>query len=175
MLSKELAEKTADYITTVIADSDIVPRMSASTIANVALDIMEYDRYPKIMRDIQQAIDGLGNFSPKLVTEANKKLVMDYVTSQAEDLKKKLLKPKTSERIEPVLFPPGKCVHFYRDGSGISGSIAPCTFFSEIDITRTMVDDHLIATGYGKIFLDLMRAYHQDDNFSFEEKASEKN
>jgi len=70
-----------------------------------------------------------------------------------------------------VLFPPGECIHFYRDGSGISGTYVPCNFFNEIDIARTMIDDHLISSGYRKIFLNLMRDFHKDDHFSFESKG----
>jgi len=70
-------------------------------------------------------------------------------------------------KMEPVLFPPGECIHFYRDGSGISGAHVPCDFFNEIDIARTMLDDHLISSGYRKIFLTLMRDFHKDDHFSF--------
>jgi len=78
------------------------------------------------------------------------------------------------EKMQPVLFPPGQCVHFYRDGSGISGSYVPCTFFNEIDIARTMIEDHLISSGYRKIFLNLMRDFHKDDHFSFESKGVDK-
>jgi hypothetical protein len=69
------------------------------------------------------------------------------------------------------LFPPGTCIHFYRDGSGITGSQPPCTFFDEIDVARTMVDDHLIDKGYRRIFLELMRQYRGDHHFSFEKEA----
>jgi len=169
LVSEELSESTTDYITTVICDSDVVPRTSGATLANVALDVMEFDRYPKLLRDIQEAIDALGEYSPKIATEARRKEAMEYVNSLSADIKKKLLKPKTEERVAPVLFPPGKCVHFYRDGHSISGNISPATFFGEIDITRTMVDDHLITTGYGKMFLDLMRLYHDDEHFSFDD------
>jgi pimeloyl-ACP methyl ester carboxylesterase len=174
LLSKELSESASDYITTVICDSDVIPRMSGATVANIALDIMEYDRYPKLQRDAKLALDDLAENLPDLVTDDRKKTVVDYIDSASEELRKKLLKPKTEERVPPVLFPPGKCVHFYRDGHSISGSIAPCTFFGEIDVTRTMVDDHLISTGYGKIFLDLMRVYHDDENFRFEDRSGTK-
>ena len=171
LLSKELSESTADYVTTVICDSDVIPRMSGATVANLALDIMEYDRYPKLHRDAKLAVDALAERYPKIVSEERKKIVLDYIEETKDDLRKRLLKPKTEERMDVVLFPPGKCVHFYRDGHSISGSISPCDFFSEIDVTRTMVDDHLVPTGYGKIFLDLMRVYHDDKDFQFQNKS----
>ena len=30
-----------------------------------------------------------------------------------------------------------------------------------------MIEDHLISSGYRKIFLNLMRDFHKDDHFSF--------
>ena len=38
----------------------------------------------------------------------------------------------------------------------------------QVDVTRTMIDDHLISFGYRRIFLNLMRDFTQDDHFSFE-------
>ena len=46
ILSKELSEKTKPYITTVVADDDCVPRLSAASVVNALLDIMEYDYVP---------------------------------------------------------------------------------------------------------------------------------
>jgi len=46
LLSKDLSEKTSHYITTVVADDDCVPRMSAVSAVNALLDIMEYDYVP---------------------------------------------------------------------------------------------------------------------------------
>ena len=171
LLSKELSESTGDYITTVICDSDIIPRMSGATIANVALDIMEYDRYPKLHRDAKLAVQALAENYPNVVTNERKKQVLDYIEDAKDDLRSRLLKPKTAERMEVELYPPGKCVHFFRDGHSVSGNISPCDFFGEIDITRTMIDDHLVSTGYGKIFLDLMRVYHDDETFQFDDQS----
>jgi Lipase (class 3) len=47
LLSKDLSEKTRSYITTVVADSDCVPRLSAATVVNALLDIMEYNYIPR--------------------------------------------------------------------------------------------------------------------------------
>ncbi len=44
----------------------------------------------------------------------------------------------------------------------------------KIDVSRTMVDDHLISSGYRRIFLSLMRDFHKDDHFSFESKGTDK-
>jgi hypothetical protein len=93
-----------------------------------------------------------------------------------EQMRIRVKKP-TKERMEPILFPPGDCIHLWRDGSGISGNIVPGSFFDELDILRTMVDDHLSKTGYGAIFLQLMRQHHDDPYLKMEsllEKEKEK-
>ena len=47
MLSQELSEGMKDYMTTVVADDDVVPRLSAPTLINALLDVMEYDYIPR--------------------------------------------------------------------------------------------------------------------------------
>lgn len=47
LLSKELSEQTKGYITTVVADDDCVPRLSAASVVNALLDIMEHDYVPR--------------------------------------------------------------------------------------------------------------------------------
>lgn len=83
------------------------------------------------------------------------------------------IKKPTKNRMDPVLFPPGKVIHFYRDGVGVSGSVVPCEFFNELMISRRMVDDHLFFSGYQHIFLQLMREYNADHNFTFDGKRQE--
>jgi hypothetical protein len=71
-----------------------------------------------------------------------------------------------TERQELVLYPPGKCIHLFRDGVGVSATYVSCDFFNELDVTRTMVDDHL-TSGYDRIFTDLMRGHMNDSKFCF--------
>ena len=47
LLSRELSEQTKDYITTVVADDDVVPRLSAATAINAMVDVTEYDYIPR--------------------------------------------------------------------------------------------------------------------------------
>jgi hypothetical protein len=77
------------------------------------------------------------------------------------------------KRMKVELFPPGKIIHFYRDGYGITGSITPPTFFDEIEVSRRLLDDHFFNEGYQRIFLDLMRQYHSDNFFTFERETVE--
>jgi hypothetical protein len=79
------------------------------------------------------------------------------------------------KRMSPVLFPPGRVIHFYHDGYGVTGSVVSPTFFDELEITRRMLDDHFMKQGYEQIFLTMMRQYHGDNMYSFQEKAKLKN
>ena len=171
-LSKDLSEKYKGIITTVINDADCIPRMNCSTLANAAIAIMSYDYTPKARRDAEQALNELKNNASILIGESEVKLAMDLVDKAMKELiRPAILKndvPKS--RIEPEIFPPGRCIHFYQDGRSVSGSYAPCTFFDELDITRTMLDDHMIKRGYHRLFLELMREYHDDDHFAFDRK-----
>eukprot|EP00957_Ditylum_brightwellii_P021003 1583371-Ditylum_brightwellii.AAC.1 len=138
LVSKELSVEMQDFVTTVIVDSDVIPRMSAATIANVVLDVMEYDWVDMGRRDVQQALEEISSSSG----------VITKVMSMVDDI-------------------------LERDGRGISGSRAPCDFFGEIDVTRTMLDDHTIDSGYRRIFLDLMREVMEDPHFRFEEHSKD--
>jgi hypothetical protein len=169
LLSPELSKATEKYITTVISDSDVVPRMSAATVVNVLLDIMEYDWTPYASRDIEHALGEVRNAYPYILSQSTADSIMGVVDKMLDTYVKPTIKPKTTERLKPELCPPGMCVHLYKDGSGISGAISPATFFQEIDITRRLVDDHFISTGYQKHLLDLMRQYTNDHNFRFDE------
>jgi len=173
--------------------------MSGATLVNLLLDVRSFDYRNQAERDVEQALRELqSHFSdssnPLSSAKSKSKLgffnideediqsVMGYVHSGLEkvvgssssDSEKepddKTQEEANIEKIKPVLFPPGACIHFYRDGSGISGTYVPCNFFQEIDVAWTMIEDHLISSGYRKIFLSLMRDFHKDDHFSFETK-----
>ena len=174
ILSQELSESTKEYITTVIGDDDVVPRLNAETIANLHLDLMDYDWTSYAYRDIEDALmevqKNLGFFGiDKKDVKSLLRIVDKAMNKYVKPNTRKNQKLIRGKRLEPILFPPGNCIHFYRDGVSISGSYVPCTFFNEIDVKRTMVNDHLISLGYRKIFLELMRNYMQDDHFSFED------
>lgn len=164
LLSQELSEECAPYVTTVIGDSDVVPRASGATVANVLMDMMEHNWKHSARRDTEHALRELQRL--KVLSSSSVDQVLGLVDSSLESLV--TIPPATKERMEPVLFPPGKCIHFYHDGSGFSGSVAPCTFFGEIDVTRRMIDDHTFESGYNQLFLSLMRQHRRDQNFIFE-------
>lgn len=158
--------------------------VSGATLINLLLDLNKFEYQDFAERDVEQALRDLqtmvGNREtnkqlPFSIDEVAIQSVMGYVhrgiekvSRGEEDMSKRSGKNVAAEKMIPCLFPPGTCIHFYRDGSGIDGTYVPCTFFDEIDVARTMVDDHLISSGYRKIFLNMMRDFHKDDHFSFE-------
>jgi Lipase (class 3) len=139
LLCKDLAERS-DFITTVINDADVVPRLSGIAVANLLLDVLEFNWLPYAQRDIQSALAELQTRQPMLFN----KDVVNKITEVVEPLLASFLNDTivegTKERLEVELFPPGKCVHLYRDGVGFSGCHVPNTFCSEIHVSRRMID-----------------------------------
>lgn len=168
LLSKDLAAQ-ADYITTVINDSDAVPRVSGISLSNFLRNVSEFDWLPYAERDVNAAFDELKERQPFLFNDAVAKKVQDLINPMLEDFAKSTIEEDATEERDPVLYPPGKCAHFYRDGRGISGSFVPNTFFDEIEVSRRMLDDHLIRKGYQATFLQLMREYKADHHFRFDD------
>ena len=169
LLDKTLSESCEDFITTIVNDSDCVPRMSGETIVNMVLDANSINCEDEAVTDVHQLLDVINANTPsfikidKGVCDGVQTFIKDKSNQGAEDRKKAIDTP----RQEVVLFPPGKCIHFFRDGVGISANYVPSTFFSEIDVTRRMVDDHLIPSGYNKTFQELMRDHTGDSRFQF--------
>lgn len=168
LLSPELSASCEDFVTTVIGDNDCVPRMSMATMANALVDIAGFDYTSFALRDVEEAVDELQRFLPFLVDSAVKEKILTNIN---------ILLPKpcsiydeeSRKRMKVLLYPPGRCIHFYNDGFGMSGSTVPCTFFDQLDINRRLLHDHLLRQGYQKIFLDLMRQYKNDNHYKFDE------
>ena len=138
MVSKDLADK-ADFITTIVNNDDCVPRLSGISVANLLLDVLEFDWLPYAKNDIQSALDALQDRQEFIFNDDVVKKIMETVEPLMEKHLRATIMDKTGERLDVELFPPGKCVHFYRDGVGYSASFVPNTFFSEIDLSRSMI------------------------------------
>ena len=169
LLSKEVGD--VEFITTVVSDSDVVPRMSGASVRNAILDIMAYDWADAAYRDVQELIRVVrDNFKALPISDDFEMKVLSYIRNMLDES----IKPFTEqmdrdfgERLNPILIPPGKCIHFYRDGSGFSGKHIPCSYFDSLDITRTMLDDHLTPQGYHRSMLLFMRDVTNDIHFRF--------
>ena len=165
LLSKELSEKWMDRITTVICDADCVPRMSKATVSNLILDVMSNDWTEQALEDVNELVDVVQKNIPLPADKL--KEAIGWVTDYLHENVKPDIDKVTKERYEVELFPPGRCIHFFRDGQGISVRYMPCTFFDQFDVCRTMVDDHLVSTGYNRVFLELIRQTANDSRFFF--------
>jgi hypothetical protein len=159
-----MSESLKDKITTIVCDSDCVPRMSGATVANLVLNLAEHDWKACALDDIDNVTSALVINAPLLMNAERKQQFMEWCQTQ---LDKSVQPVKGLKRREIELYPPGKCVHMYRDGIGISMVEVPCTFFNEIDVARTMIDDHLIPPGYNRLLLEMMRAHKNDSKFIF--------
>ena len=143
LLSQQLAESTASFVTTIINDDDVVPRLSGAAVANLLMDISEFDWIPYAQKDVDFALSdhatGIAVNAPDVIKHV--------VAKNAGSLLQSLQSPPIAgrkERLEIELFPPGKLIHFYRDGVGLSGCVVPNTFFTEIDVSRSMVAGGLV-------------------------------
>lgn len=164
-LSKELSESAKDYVTTVVCDSDVVPRMSGATVSNVVMDVMSRSYKDMAMVDAHQVLDAIDANSIFKPSKEQKEHILEYISKALDDDFEKY--KVDYDPLEVVLYPPGKCIHLYRDGTGISGAYVPCTFFNEIDVNRTMILDHGTASGYDSVFHELMRRHLQEIHFDF--------
>lgn len=123
VLSKELSESTKDYITTVVCDSDAVPRMSGATISNVLMKVMSQSYTEMALVDVEQVIRAVEENTFIKASEQQKRGIVDYIKKEVDDDFER--RKVDYEPQEVVLFPPGKCIHLFRDGVGISGSYVP--------------------------------------------------
>ena len=135
---------------------------------NMLIDLLEYDWTDSVLEDIEYSLErsrdvlAFGNMLPETAT----------VRGWSEEFLNKEVRPKFAklvkqERVPSVLIPPGNCIHFFRDGVGFTGTHTPCSFFSTIDLARTLVDDHLVMPGYHRALISVVRDWEQDYNFDF--------
>ena len=156
-----------------IIRKDVVPALSGPTFVNAIRNVMEFDWLPYADRDTHEAILAFHASHPNLFGKERLLKVQQVITSYLEDYASRKVQAKTDKRYSPVLFPPGRCIHFYRDGVGYSANIVPNTFFSEIHISRRMLDDHIFRSGYNRMFLEVMREHRDDPHFCFDEATAE--
>ena len=140
LLSENLA-RDASYITTIVNDADVVPRLSGISVTNLLLDIMSFDWMEYVQRDIQFTLNELQQRHSRIFKETTRQNITQTIESLlSKHLQNTILKDRPEPRMIPELYPPGQCIHLYRDGCGMTGCYVPNTFFSEIDISRRMVD-----------------------------------
>jgi len=169
LLSKDLSQATKDYITTVVNDADIVSRMSGASMTNVLLDLLDYDWTQDALEDLEYSLERaresfeFAGFLP----ETNKALEW-FETRLNEVVRPHLVQRKSSQqgRLPSVLIPPGTCIHIFRDGYGMTGTYTPCDFFQSVEFSLTLLDDHLILTGYNRALLAAAQDIDRDYSVS---------
>jgi len=169
LLNLELSVSTKEYITTVISDADVVPRMSGASMANLFLDIMSYDWTPKGLVDVDLFLDFLNE---TVFFEIPKARIMDWVKVGMQKNEVPYFNKVPKDRLPIALIPPGTCLHLFRDGSssGYMGTYTPCEFFQSIEFSRTLVDDHYIPSGYHKAMVSMLRdtTGNWNENFQYD-------
>jgi Lipase (class 3) len=122
LVSDTLA-KDATYITTVVNDADVVPRLSGITVANLLVDIMGFDWMEYVQRDVQFSLNELQQRHSRIFKEMTRQKISETIdTLLTRHLQNTLLKEQSQPRIVPEVYPPGQCIHLYRDGCGIRSS-----------------------------------------------------
>ena len=116
VLDIEQSTGTKDYITSVVSDADIITRMSGPSIANMFLDIMSHDWTDMALVDLELLTDHVRKTLP-----LDKEKVLKWANDTLQTKYKPHFSKITKERIDQVLYPPGTCIHLWRNGIGHSG------------------------------------------------------
>jgi Lipase (class 3) len=174
VVSLELSEAARSTITTVIDDDDCVPRMSGATLVNAWLNASASDSWiDESQADIRQLMAVMKEKLPfPDLTDKVMSGLLEWVAAVGEKTKAEQQDDSATKRkptpVPQVLFPPGECVHLYRDGTGWQGVYMPCSYFDEIEAVLHMVSDHLIPSGYYRGLLGYIRGLKNDMNWRFE-------
>ena len=175
VLSREYAEAARSKVTTIINDADCVPRMSGATLVNFLLNVTASNHWiSEAQIDVLHLKSILKEKSPFPEVWIDMVMTTIYDWIATSDLVNDTMKAKLAEKIvTPVLFPPGECIHIYRDGTSWQGVYYPCHNFNALEGVRYMVDDHLIPTGYYRGLLGYIRGIKNDMNWQFQPDLTE--
>lgn len=136
----------------------------------ISFEQQEFDFIPYVKKDMEHALQQLHRSNRTFFSTLFNKSILERVYPLVDKYCEGMICRKAvKDRIPTLVFPPGKVVHLYRDGYGWSAVQVPNDFFTEMDVHRRMVDDHLFDTGYKQSFLELMRQAKKDQHFCFEE------
>jgi hypothetical protein len=167
LLTKEISEEFQSRITTVVCDADCVPRMSKISVSNLMLDVMSNDWTDMALEDVKQLVHVLQENIPFELPQDKVEETIGWVSNYLSECVRPDIAKVAKERSDVQLSPPGKCIHMYRDGQGVSIQYVSCDFFNEFDVCYTMVDDHLIPSGYNRLLHDIARQENNDSTFFF--------
>ena len=171
IVSKELSLALKSTVTTVINDADCVPRMSGATLVNAWVSAASYREWvDEAQLDIRLLMSAMKQNLPfpdltdkilgGLLVWVEKIKESQQPTGPNDDTK--------NVHVTPILFPPGDCIHLYRDSTQWQGVYMPCTSFGEIEAVAHTVWDHLIPNGYYVGLLQYLRVLTKDWNWRFD-------
>lgn len=107
LLSAELSLSTKEYITTVVADADIIPRISGAASINLFIQLLEFDWLNSFLTDMEFSVERARSAFPF----GDLLPMKETVISWTEDYISKEIKPKIGskkyKRVESLLIPPG--------------------------------------------------------------------
>lgn len=169
--SKDLSLAMKSTVTTVVNDADCIPRMSGAALANAWIKAASYqgwvDEAQHDLRILMSVMKESWSF-PDLT-----EMILGGLLSWLDNLKEKQLPASpeydgTNFLVDQILYPPGECIHLYRDGTKWHGVYMPCTNFNEIEAVGHLVSDHLVASGYYVGLLNYLRVLKRDWNWQFD-------
>ena len=172
-LSVQLAESVQDFVTTVVLDDDVVPRLSAANLVQAWRDVMKYNFTSACLQDVHQ-LAGLVHeqMQPLLGKNLTRNLIQglhdqleQHIRRQAHQQLTKAARSKATVKPIPMMAP-GECVHLYRDGTRWQAVSMPCRRL-QLSVVQHMLSDHLIPTGYYSGLLAYLRQANNDDNWCF--------
>ena len=91
--------------------------MSGATIANMFLDIMSHDWTDTALLDLELLLDNARN------TVLDKEKIMEWANYTLQTKYKPHFSKITKERTPQELYPPGICIHMFRNGVAYSGEL----------------------------------------------------
>mmetsp|Transcript_33944 Transcript_33944/g.57633 ORF Transcript_33944/g.57633 Transcript_33944/m.57633 type:complete len:152 (-) Transcript_33944:112-567(-) len=148
----------------------MIPRLSGPTLINAVFDVMSYDWIEKGLTDLRSGLEFIRTNMPFDIPVEHVESVYKYIKQFLDDnIKIEIEEMAKATREDVVLMPPGNCIHFYRDGVSVTGKKISCEFFDSLEISRTMLDDHLVGIGYNRMLLDYMRHHLEDYQFVFDQ------
>ncbi|KAK3236149.1 hypothetical protein CYMTET_53697 [Cymbomonas tetramitiformis] len=155
-VTAQLAEKTRHCTTTVVLDDDVIPRLTRHSIFELHNELVETER-------------NLGNLISKdkdrFTTEPWDTTLYEWMRAKSDELEKGGLERKSCTvdipPEEELLYVPGTVIHLHRSTStqnlGVEAvqqipeeehfgaAVADPQFFRKIELSKTMVTDHLIS------------------------------
>ena len=91
--------------------------MSGATIANMFLDIMSHDWTDTALLDLELLLDNARN------TVLDREKIMEWANYTLQTKYKPHFSKITKERTSQELYPPGTCIHMFRNGVAYSGEL----------------------------------------------------